>query len=127
MAFNTPLGPPPSARLPRKGLAAPALVEGALILIFRFYCKVQSPGSQLGRRVRGFDEARECNASLSFLGLVTFLRDFDVVADLILTEDAATLWRMHAAQCNHDRGRGGENHDTVSGNNNSKKKGGVLA
>jgi hypothetical protein len=57
----------------------PDLVDGVLVLAWRFYCKVQTPGAQLGKSELTFDETREANASLSFLGLLSFLRDFDVV------------------------------------------------
>jgi len=62
------------------------LVDGALVVAYRFYCRVQTPGSQLGRAPLGFDEVAECNASLSFLGLLSLLRDFDVVPQLLLPE-----------------------------------------
>mmetsp|Transcript_30025 Transcript_30025/g.54480 ORF Transcript_30025/g.54480 Transcript_30025/m.54480 type:complete len:383 (+) Transcript_30025:163-1311(+) len=102
-SFSTPLGVPPlpatatasSRRRPPvlKACNESAWAGGALVLIYRFYCRVQNPGSKLARRLESFDEIAQCNAVLSFLGLVTFLRDFDVVADLLLTADVASLWR----------------------------------
>jgi hypothetical protein len=57
----------------------PDMVDGVLVLAWRFYCKVQTPGAQLGKSRLTFDETLEANSSLSFLGLLSFLRDFDVV------------------------------------------------
>lgn len=62
------------------------LVDGSLIIIYRFYCKIQQPGSKLGGNRPDFDDIKECNGSMSFLGVVSFLRDFDFVPRYVLSD-----------------------------------------
>jgi hypothetical protein len=61
------------------------LVDGPLIIIYQFYCKIQQPGSKIGSRP-DFDDIRSCNQSLSFLGVATFLRDFDFAPKYVLSD-----------------------------------------
>eukprot|EP00615_Pteridomonas_danica_P002543 CAMPEP_0114335732 /NCGR_PEP_ID=MMETSP0101-20121206/5245_1 /TAXON_ID=38822 ORGANISM="Pteridomonas danica, Strain PT" /NCGR_SAMPLE_ID=MMETSP0101 /ASSEMBLY_ACC=CAM_ASM_000211 /LENGTH=512 /DNA_ID=CAMNT_0001467437 /DNA_START=67 /DNA_END=1605 /DNA_ORIENTATION=- len=68
------------------------LVDGSLLLIFSFYCKIQAPGSKLCTKPT-FGDIAESNQCLSYLGMVTFLRDFSIIPKYILSEDVAGLWR----------------------------------
>lgn len=61
------------------------LTDGPLIFIYKFYCLIQPPGSKVGGRP-DFQDIKECNHSLSFLGMISFLRDFDFVPKYILSD-----------------------------------------
>jgi hypothetical protein len=83
-AFRTPLGPPPlpisstgggsggggrdggnrKTKSSERKNEFSALADGALVLIYRFYCRVQNPGSKLARRLNSFEEVKECNSVL---------------------------------------------------------------
>ena len=82
-----------------------SIIDGAIAHIFTFYSKLQSPEHQLGRKPKSYEEIREANSTMSFLELLCFCRDFDIVPQLMPKEDLAVLWKIHRAQMLHDMDR----------------------
>ena len=86
--------PPVRAR----GGGEKAMMDGSIAHIFTFYSKLQSPEHQLGRKPKSYEEIREANSTMSYLELLCFCRDFDVVPNLLPKEDLAVLWKIHRSQ-----------------------------
>ena len=76
----------------------------ALVVVFDFYSKLQTPAHQLAQRGVTYEEIQNCNERLSLFELLQWCRDFGLVPSLVSKQDLDIVWRLCMAE--HHRSRG---------------------
>ncbi|KAJ1448598.1 hypothetical protein M885DRAFT_538627 [Pelagophyceae sp. CCMP2097] len=69
-------------------------LPGALVVLFDFYAKLQTPQAQMAQKALTYAEIQHCNERLSFFEMLCFCRDSRIVPDLVPKQTLDYVWKL---------------------------------